>query len=199
MLHVNLRLSGGVLEEQAVISGALSVQELVIAAQAGDERAFETLVRTHADAVYGHALRFFGDAASAEDATQEVFVKMFRSLASFDGRSAFSTWLFRVTRNVCLDMARAGARRPIPTDPVDLVPPSVRDFADDVVLSRTVETAIRSLPPEERDALGAVTLFGMSYEQASTAFDVPVGTVKSRVFRARRTLAHLLEPAEGGA
>ena len=77
--------------------------------------------------------------------------------------------------------------------------PTVRDFADDVVMSRTVEAAIRTLPPEERDALGAVTLFGMNYQEAALAFDVPVGTVKSRVFRARRTLAHLLDPAEGGA
>jgi RNA polymerase sigma-70 factor (ECF subfamily) len=198
MLLVNLRQVDRVLGEQKVIADARPDRDLVIAARNGDERAFERLVRANADAVYGHALRFFGDPATAEDATQEVFVKMFRSLASFDGRSAFSTWLFRVTRNVCLDMARAGTRRPIPTDPVDLNPPSVRDFADDVVLSRTVETAIRALPPEERDALGAVTLFGMSYEQAAVAFDVPVGTVKSRVFRARRTLAILLEPVEGG-
>jgi RNA polymerase sigma-70 factor (ECF subfamily) len=198
MLLVNLRHVHRVLGEQKVIADARPDRDLVIAARNGDERAFERLVRANADAVYGHALRFFGDPATAEDATQEVFVKMFRSLASFDGRSAFSTWLFRVTRNVCLDMARAGTRRPIPTDPVDLNPPSVRDFADDVVLSRTVETAIRALPPEERDALGAVTLFGMSYEQAAVAFDVPVGTVKSRVFRARRTLAILLEPVEGG-
>lgn len=173
--------------------------ELVRAALSGDERAFETLVRTHADAVFGHALRFFGDQATAQDATQEVFIKMFRSLATFDGRSAFSTWLFRVTRNVCLDLARAGKNRPVPTDLLDLEPPSVRDFADDVVMARVVETAIRALPPEERDALGAVTLFGMSYEEAAGAFDVPVGTVKSRVFRARRALAHVLEPSGGGA
>ncbi len=180
-------------------ANAISELELVRAALSGDERAFETLVRSHADAVYGHALRFFGDQATAEDATQEVFIKVFRSLASFDGRSAFSTWLFRVTRNVCLDLARAGRHRPVPTDLMQLEPPSVRDFSDDVVMSRVVETAIRALPPEERDALGAVTLFGMSYEQAAESFDVPVGTVKSRVFRARRTLAHVLEPAEGGA
>lgn len=178
---------------------ALSELELVRAALSGDERAFEALVRTHADAVYGHALRFFGDQATAEDATQEVFIKVFRSLATFDGRSAFSTWLFRVTRNVCLDLARAGKHRPIPTDLVDIDPPSVRDFADDVVMARTVESAVRALPPEERDALGAVTLFGMSYQDAAAAFQVPIGTVKSRVFRARRVLAHLLEPTEGGA
>ncbi len=180
-------------------ANVLSDIELVHEALSGDERAFETLVRTHADAVYGHALRFFGDRATAEDATQEVFIKVFRSLATFDGRSAFSTWLFRVTRNVCLDLARAGKHRPVPVDLLEIDPPSARDFADDVVLSRTVETAIRALPPEERDALGAVTLFGMSYEDAAAAFEVPVGTVKSRVFRARKTLAHVLQPTEGGA
>ncbi len=182
-----------------VSSKVLSDYELVAVALSGDERAFETLVRAHADAVYGHALRFFGDQATAEDATQEVFIKVFRSLATFDGRSAFSTWLFRVTRNVCLDLARAGKHRPIPTDLMEVDPPSVRDFADDVVMSRVVESAIRALPPEERDALGAVTLFGMSYQDAAAAFSVPVGTVKSRVFRARRTLALMLEPTEGGA
>ena len=180
-------------------ANVLSDLELVRAALSGDERAFETLVRAHADAIYGHALRFFGDQATAQDATQEVFIKVFRSLASFDGRSTFSTWLFRVTRNVCLDLARAGKHHPIPTDLFELDPPSVRDFSDDVVMARTVETAIRALPPEERDALGAVTLFGMSYEEAAGAFEVPIGTVKSRVFRARKTLAHVLEPTEGGA
>lgn len=173
--------------------------ELVRAALSGDERAFETIVRAHADAVYGHALRFFGDPATAEDATQEVFVKVFRSLGSFDGRSAFSTWLFRVTRNVCLDLARAGKHRPVPTDLMEIEPLSTKDFSDDVVTARTVESAIRVLPPEERDALGAVTLFGMSYQDAAEAFGVPVGTVKSRVFRARRALVQVLEPSEGGA
>lgn len=174
-------------------------QAVLTAALAGDERAFETIVRTNVDAVYGHALRFFGDTSAAEDATQEVFVKVFRSLGSFDGRSALSTWIFRITRNVCLDMARSSKRRPVPVDPATLDAPSVRDFADDVVDSRTVEAAIRTLPPEERDALGAVTLFGLSYQDASLALGVPVGTVKSRVFRARRALMAILEPAEGGA
>lgn len=178
---------------------ATTDEQLVSSALAGDQRAFETIVRTHADAVYGHALRFFGERTAAEDATQEVFIKVFRSLSTFDGRSALSTWLYRITRNVCLDMVRAGRHRPVPVDPVDIDPPSVRDFSDDVVLSRTVETAIRALPPEERDALGAVTLFGLSYEQAAEAFSVPVGTVKSRVFRARKTLGALLRPTEGGA
>lgn len=163
-------------------------RELVAAARDGDVAAFESLVRSHADAVYGHALRFFGDPQAAEDVMQEVFVKVYRSLGSFDERSAFSTWLFRITRNVCLDMFRAGKRRPVPVDPVDLVGGQSPDHAQAVVDAAAVEEAMRALQPEDREALGAVTLFGLSYADAATELGVPVGTVKSRVFRARRTL-----------
>ncbi|MDP2299116.1 MAG: RNA polymerase sigma factor, partial [Actinomycetota bacterium] len=147
---------------------------------------------------YGHAFRFFGDRQTAEDATQEVFVKVFRTITTFDGRAKFSTWLYRVTRNVCLDMARAGKRVPQPVDPVSLEPLSTADFADDVVLAEAIERAMRALAPEDRDALGAVTLFGLSYAEASETLGIPVGTVKSRVFRARRLLTAILQDAEGG-
>jgi len=172
--------------------------ELVVAAAAGDVRAYEALVRLHGDAVYAHALRFFGDAPTAEDATQEVFLKVYRTIGSFTGRARFSTWLYRVTRNVCLDMVRAGKRTPLPVDPVTLEPLSVTDFADDVVFSRALESAMRSLAPEEREALSAIGLFGLSYAEAGEILGVPEGTVKSRVFRARRSLTHVLHGQEGG-
>lgn len=173
--------------------------ELVAAAAAGDERAFSSLVKRHADAVYGHALRFFGDPQTAEDATQEVFVKVFRTIATFDGRAKFSTWLYRVTRNVCLDMTRAGRRVPTPVDPGTIEPLTTGDFADDVTLASALSEALRALPPEDRDALGAVSIFGLSYAEAAEGLGVPVGTVKSRVFRARRALETMLRGAEGGA
>lgn len=171
--------------------------ELVAAAQAGDMDAFERLVRAHADAVYGHALRFFGDPQAAEDVMQEVWVKVYRSLGSFDERSAFSTWLFRITRNVCLDMFRAGKRRPMPVDPVDLVAGLSPDHAQGVVDAAALEEAMRALQPEDREALGSVTIFGLSYADAATELGVPVGTVKSRVFRARRTLLATLGMTRG--
>lgn len=162
---------------------------LVRAAADGDQAAFETIVRTHADAVYAHALRFFGDPHVAEDVVQEVFLKMYRSLAGFDGRSALSTWLYRVTRNACLDMLRAGRHRAVPIDPVDISLISAEDTEATAVTHVALERAIRALPQEDRDALGAVTLFGLSYREAADVLGIPEGTVKSRVFRARRTLA----------
>lgn len=175
----------------------MSDTEIVAAAARGDEAAFTAIVRMHADAVYGHALRFFGDPQAAEDATQEVFIKVFRTLASFDGRARLSTWLYRVTRNVCLDIVRAGKRTPSPVDPVTLEPLSTADFSDDVVFGEALEQAVATLAPEDRDAFNAITLFGLSYLEAGETLGVPAGTVKSRVFRARRALASLLL-AEGG-
>lgn len=165
---------------------------LISAAKQGDTAAFEKLVRAHGGAVYAHALRFFGDSATAEDIVQEVFLKVYRSLATFDGTAAFSTWLFRVTRNACLDELRRGKRVPMPVDPVDLVSRPTPDHAEGVIDNAVVEQAMRALQPEDREALGAVTLFGMSYAEAGQALGVPVGTVKSRAFRARRILAALL-------
>lgn len=158
------------------------------AAAGGDAEAFETLVRTHLDAVYGHALRFFGDRADAEDAAQEVMVKLYRSLDKFDGRSSVSTWLFRITRNTCLDMFRAGRRRPVPMDPVSIPETSSEDSADAVCLADALDAALAKLPPEERDAFNAVTLFDLKYDQAAEALGVAAGTVKSRVHRARKAL-----------
>lgn len=165
---------------------------LVTAAQAGDTGAFETLVREYTPAVYGHALRFFGDTGAAEDVAQEVFVKVYRSLGAFDGRSTFSTWLFRVTRNTCLDMFRAGRKQAAPVDPLDLPDPGSGDFAGSVAMTTDLERALETVPPEERDAFNAVALFGLTYAQAADVLGAPVGTVKSRVFRARKALIVLL-------
>jgi RNA polymerase sigma-70 factor (ECF subfamily) len=170
---------------------------LVEAAKAGDIGAFETLVRRHGQAVYAHAFRFFGGEAAAEDVAQEVWIKVYRQMESFDGRSRFSTWLYRITRNTCLDFVRAGKRRPVVLDGLEHAT-SQGDIADEVVLAASVEQALLALSPEDRDALSAVAVFELSYPEAAETLGVPVGTVKSRVFRARRTLAGLLG-VRGGA
>lgn len=174
--------------------------DLVTRAAAGDIGAFESLVRAHADAVYAHAYRFFGDAQAAQDATQEVWVKVFRSLEGFGSRAAFTTWLFRVTRNVCLDMLRSGRRAATPIDPVELHGIANDDTAGEAVGAVDLETAMRALSPEDREAFNAVALFGLPYAEAGSVLGVPAGTVKSRVFRARRALTTLLSlDAKGGA
>jgi RNA polymerase sigma-70 factor (ECF subfamily) len=170
---------------------------LVAAACDGDVASFEALVRRHTRAVYAHALRLFGEPQAAEDATQEVFVKVYRSLGSFDERARFSTWLYRITRNACLDEIRSGRRRPVPVDPLDHQMPG-EDPSEGAALAVTIESAMRALPPEDRDALSAVSVFGLSYVEAGEALGVPAGTVKSRVFRARRTLAATLNLSKGG-
>lgn len=168
------------------------------AAKDGDLQAFEDLVRTHTGLVYAHALRFFGDPATAEDVAQEVWIKVYRSLATFDERARFTTWLFRVTRNACLDAVRAGKHRPVPVEAVDNVA-LPGDLADEVALTASVEAAMTGLQPEDREAFSAVALFGLSYAEAASQLGVPAGTVKSRVFRARRSLAHSLGLSGGGA
>lgn len=173
-------------------------EQLVAAAQAGDLDAFETLVRRHTRVVWAHAMRFFGEPASAEDVVQEVFIKVYRSLDTFGERARFTTWLYRITRNTCLDMVRSRKRRPVLLDPLD-APAAPGDLADEVALSTSVESAMAALPPEDRDALSAVALYGLSYAEAAEVLGVPTGTVKSRVFRARRSIAATLQIPGGGA
>lgn len=172
---------------------------LVVAAKNGDTAAFESLVRAHSGRVYAHALRFFGDPQAAEDALQEVFIKVYRSIETFDGTAAFTTWLYRVTRNVCLDMLRSGKRRPVPVDFVEMSLTAQDDPAAEAITTATVEATMRLLAPEDREALGSVSLFGLSYAEAAEVLGVPEGTVKSRVFRARKTLVAALDPEGSGA
>jgi RNA polymerase sigma-70 factor, ECF subfamily len=173
--------------------------ELAAYAVNGDLDAFEILVRRHTGAVFAHALRFFGDASTADDVVQEVFIKVYRSLDTFNERSRFSTWLYRITRNACIDQVRAGRRRPQPVDPLDITATAPGDLSDQVALSASVETAMRALSPEDRDALSAVSIFGLSYAEAGELLGVPAGTVKSRVFRARRSLSATLGVKRGAA
>lgn len=160
----------------------------------GDVSAFDDLVRAHESRVFGICLRMLKNRDSALDATQDTFLTVFRKADRYKAQAAFSTWLYRVTVNTCYDHLRRQQRKrtdPLPEghDPPD---PSVASEIDAVEIRPDIEAALFTLTPEFRAAVVLVDLAGLSLEQASDSLEIPVGTVKSRVFRARRQLAREL-------
>jgi RNA polymerase sigma-70 factor (ECF subfamily) len=166
---------------------------VVRAAMEGDLAAFEWLVRSYQAHVWRFLRHLLGDAALAEDITQETFLRLYQRLPSFAGRSKFSTWVFRVARNAGIDALRAARRHerllaalpPPPPGP----PPDARVEA---------QALLASLSPKLREALLLVEVFGFSYREAAAVLAVPEGTVKSRVFQARVRLVAWREE-EGSA
>jgi len=168
--------------------------ELVERYLAGDTAAFDELMRAHQDRVFGVCLRMLRDRDAALDATQETFIAVFRKADRFAGRSAFSTWLYRVAVNTCHDAIRRSSRHrtePLPetTDPAD--EHAGDDFAA-VELRPDLEAAIASLPEEFRAAVVLSDLNGLALQTVADILEVPIGTVKSRVFRGRKILASML-------
>jgi len=168
---------------------------------AGDVDAFDALMRIHEDRVFSICLRMLREREAALDATQETFITVFRKADRFAGRSAFGTWLYRVAVNTCYDVARRTHRKradPLPAgfDPAD---PAAGDSYRSVELRPDIEEALYSLPAEFRAAVILTDLEGLALETVSEALGVPVGTVKSRVFRGRRLLADSLGNLRGGS
>lgn len=154
--------------------------KVVRAAAAGDVTAFADLVRTSQAHVWRFARHLLGDDDLAADVTQETFVRVHRHLAHFRYEARFSTWLLRIARNAAVDEQRRRAQRQRLTEAL----PSPR-LAPDASLGTEVRTAMASLPPSLREAFVLVEVFGQRYQDAAAVLGVPVGTVKSRVHRAR--------------
>jgi RNA polymerase sigma-70 factor (ECF subfamily) len=148
--------------------------------------AVEVLLRRHQDRVLGLAYRILGNRADALDASQEVFVAVFRKAGSFRHQSAFTTWLYRLTVNACNDHARRRSRLPQPAEAVDVASPDAIGRADDRM---AIAGAIARLPLEQRTAVVMRDLLGLSYEEIAEVTGAAVGTVKSRISRARGALA----------
>ena len=168
--------------------------ELVERYLAGDTAAFDELMRAHQDRVFGVCLRMLRDREAALDATQETFITVFRKADRFAGRSAFSTWLYRVAVNTCHDAARRSGRHrpeslPEATDPAD---ERAGDEFAAVELRPDLEAAVESLPDEFRAAVVLSDLNGLALQTVAEILEVPIGTVKSRVFRGRKLLANML-------
>jgi RNA polymerase sigma-70 factor (ECF subfamily) len=153
------------------------------AAAAGDEQAFTTLMRAAQPHVWRFVRHLLGDDELAADVTQETFVRVHRSLTRFRFDSRFSTWLFRIARNAAVDEQRRMARRQRIVAAVARPEPS-----GDGALGTELKTALASLSPRLREAFVLVEVFGLKYQDAAEVLDVPDGTVKSRVFRARLQL-----------
>ncbi|MDH3538544.1 MAG: sigma-70 family RNA polymerase sigma factor [Acidimicrobiia bacterium] len=161
---------------------------------AGDQEAFNTLMRAHEDRVFAIALRMMRNRDAALDATQETFLTLYRKADRFHHQSAFSTWLYRVTINTCYDQLRKQQRRradPLPetNDPPDL---HSADELSGAELRPDLAQALHSLPEDFRSAVVLSDFEGHSLETVAEILEVPVGTVKSRLFRGRRLLAQKL-------
>lgn len=172
---------------------------LVSAFIGGDRRAFEELMRAHEDRVFAVCLRILTNREAALDAVQDTFITVFRKAQQFSGESAFSTWLYRIAVNTCYDQLRRTKRhqaQPLPetSDPAD---ERSEDLLNSIELRPDLEEALSGLAPEFRAAVVLSDLEGLPLQAIAEALDVPIGTVKSRVFRGRRLLAEHLRNLSG--
>ena len=182
-------------------------RQLVERAQRGDKHAFELLVSKYQRKLSRLLSRFVKDQAEVEDVAQEAFVKAYRALPSFRGDSAFYTWLYRIGINTAKNYLVAMGRRA----------PTITDFASEEAeefdggdqlrdintpesmlmtkqIAETVNEAMRQLPEDLRAAIQLREIEGLSYEEIAAAMDCPIGTVRSRIFRAREAIAERLRP-----
>lgn len=182
-------------------------QQLVERAQRGDKKAFELLVVKYQRKLARLLSRFIRDATEVEDVTQEAFIKAYRALPSFRGDSAFYTWLYRIGINTAKNyLVSLGRRAPTVTG-VDSEEAEGIEEGDQLrdlntpenqmmtrQLAATVNQALQELPEELRTAITLREIDGMSYEEIAQIMNCPIGTVRSRIFRAREAIAERLRP-----
>jgi len=168
--------------------------DLVRQAQAGDQRAFREIYRQHAGRVYALCLRLTGDAAAAEERTQDVFVRVWHKLGSFRGDSAFGSWLHRLTVNVVLMERRTTGRRERRVAPA--ADPAVLESAgreSAVGLNIDLERAIAALPEGAREVFVLHDIEGVPHAEIARLTGIAEGTSKAQLFRARRLLREMLD------
>ncbi|MEM7093517.1 MAG: RNA polymerase sigma factor [Actinomycetota bacterium] len=181
-------------------------RELVQRAQSGDRTALDTLLRRHYDRIYAICRRIAGNDADAADAAQEALMAIVRGLVRFDGRSAFSTWSYRVATNACLDELRRRKRRPTPTDTdesadwsVQTADPESSSFDDRLVEREAMSTALDELPEDFREPVLLRDCAGLDYAEISEVLGIPPGTVRSRIARGRAKLAEIVQAGNQAA
>lgn len=178
----------------------MTVDELVRGAAKGDEAAFGELVRLHEKKVYNLALRMCGNPEDAADAAQEAFLSAWKGLPAFRGEAGFSTWLYRLTCNASIDLLRRSKhqRGEVSLDGAEAgldaadPAPSPQERAERTELRRAVERAMAQLGDSHRQALVLREMQELSYEEIAAVLEVDLGTVKSRISRARGALRKIL-------
>jgi RNA polymerase sigma-70 factor (ECF subfamily) len=182
-------------------------QALVECAQKGDKQAFERLVGKYQRKLGRLLSRFIHDHAEVEDVAQETFIKVYRALPAFRGESAFYTWLYRIGINTAKNhLVAKGRRAPTSTEFDADEAESFEDaeFLHDIntperllqskQIGQTVNAAMEALPEDLRNAIVLREIEGLSYEEIATEMNCPIGTVRSRIFRAREAVAEKLRP-----
>ena len=183
----------------------LSDQELMRIVQAGDFSPASEIYDRYSGRIYNFALRFLKNAEAAEDATQEVFVKMMRHANQFQGDAKLSTWLFSITANWCRDYLRKADNKVKETEDVLVALPASLDHSPDRTLEqreneKLIQRALQALTPEQREAILLSRYQGLSYAEIAQISGCSEGAVKTRVFRAMETLKKaLVGDQRGGA
>ena len=183
----------------------LSDQELMRIVQAGDFSPASEIYDRYSGRIYNFALRFLRNAEAAEDATQEVFVKMMKHANQFQGDAKLSTWLFSITANWCRDYLRKADNKAKETEDVLITLPAPAEQSPDRTLEQReneelIKRALQALTPEQREAILLSRYQGLSYAEIAQISGCSEGAVKTRVFRAMETLKKaLVMDARGGA
>jgi RNA polymerase sigma-70 factor (ECF subfamily) len=169
--------------------------QLVTAAQAGDRLALDRLLRVHYDRVHAVCRRIVGTSHDADDAAQEAMIRIVKGLHSFDGRSAFGTWVYRIASNTALDELRKRRRRPMlhvvddHGEAPDVPDRMAERRVDSIVERLSLDDAIAGLPDDFRTAVVLRDVADLDYSEIARVLGVPIGTVKSRIARGRSLLA----------
>ncbi len=181
-------------------------QDLVARVQAGDKSAFDLLVRKYQHKIAKLISRYVYDHAEVEDVTQETFIKAYRAISGFRGESAFYTWLYRIAINTAKNYLVSQGRR-LPNSDLnseenetneeggnlrEIATPERTALTNEI--AETVMLAMRALPEDLRTAITLREIEGLSYEEIAAVMDCPIGTVRSRIFRAREAIDKELKP-----
>jgi RNA polymerase sigma-70 factor (ECF subfamily) len=192
----------------APVSGNREIDhELVVRAQRGDKRAFGLLVDKYQRKLARLLSRMIRDQAEIEDVVQESFIKAYRALPNFRGDSAFYTWLYRIGINTAKNYLVSMGRRPTVSTDIEIEDAENFDSGDELrttetpessmmtkQIAQTVNDTVEGLPDELKTAITLREIEGLSYEEIATIMGCPIGTVRSRIFRARETIALKLRP-----